>query len=46
MIAAPKMTANALGMLEDWGFSFVSIDPPKYRERFKKDQKTLEGFGG
>jgi RecB family endonuclease NucS len=45
VIAAPKITANALTMLEDWGFSFVAVEPPKYRERLKKDQTTLQVFG-
>jgi len=45
VVAAPKITANALQMAEDWGFSFVSVEPPKYKERFNKDQKTLECFG-
>lgn len=44
IIAAPKITANALGMLEDWGFKFVAVEPPKTRERFNKDQQTLEAF--
>ena len=43
-IAAPKTTANALKMLQDWGFEFVSITPPKYLERFNKDQKTLDYY--
>lgn len=43
-IAAPKITGNALKMLTDWGFEFVSIKPPRYLERFNKDQKTLEHF--
>lgn len=43
-IAAPKITPNALKMLNDWGFEFVSITPPKYLERFRKDQKTLDWF--
>lgn len=44
IIAAPKITPNALSMLEDWGFSFKNIEPPSVRERFNKDQKTLDGF--
>ena len=44
IIAAPKITENAKQMLEDWGFSFVPVEPPKYRERLKKDQMTLKGF--
>ena len=44
IIAAPKITANAQGMAEDWGFGFVSVEPPKYKQRYNKDQKTLDGF--
>ncbi|MBW2972382.1 DUF91 domain-containing protein, partial [Candidatus Woesearchaeota archaeon] len=44
VVAAPKITANALTMAEDWGYRFVAVDPPKYKERYNKDQKTLEGF--
>ncbi len=44
IVAAPKITSNALVMAEDWGFRFVAVEPPKYKERYNKDQKTLEGF--
>ncbi|MBW3019107.1 endonuclease NucS [Candidatus Woesearchaeota archaeon] len=44
IVAAPKITSNALKMLEDWGYSFKEIRPPKYMEEFDKKQKTLEGF--
>ncbi len=44
IIAAPKITPNAEQMLNDWGFSFVSIKPPKYLEDFDKKQTRLEGF--
>jgi len=29
IIAAPKISANAKKMAEDWGFSFVAVEPPK-----------------
>jgi endonuclease len=45
ILAAPKITSNAKKMLEDWGFSFVVVHPPKYHERFDKKQSTLEVFG-
>lgn len=45
IIAAPKISENALQMLQDWGFEFVSVNPPKYREKFDKDQRTLGHFG-
>lgn len=44
ILAAPKITENAQAMLEDWGFEFKSIKPPKYLEEFDKKQRTLEGF--
>lgn len=44
IIAAPKITDNAKQMLEDWGFSFVSVKPPKYLEEFDKKQKRLDSF--
>ncbi len=44
ILAAPKITGNASAMLKDWGFEFVAVSPPKYLERFNKDQKTLGGF--
>lgn len=44
MIAAPKMTPNAQKMLEDWGYSFVSVKPPKYLEDFNKKQARLDNF--
>ncbi len=44
IIAAPKITQNAEQMLKDWGFSFVSVKPPKYLEEFDKKQQRLEGF--
>lgn len=45
ILAAPKISDNALKMLHDWGFEFIVVNPPKYRERFDKDQKTLGHFG-
>ncbi len=44
ILAAPKITPNAKQMLEDWGFIFASVKPPKQYENFDKKQKTLEGF--
>ncbi|NQU78519.1 endonuclease NucS [Candidatus Woesearchaeota archaeon] len=44
VIASPKITSNAQQMAEDWGFNFVSVEPPKYKERYNKDQKTLDKF--
>lgn len=44
IIAAPKITPNALKMLTDWGFDFKQVDPPKHLERFRKGQKKLDCF--
>lgn len=44
IIAAPAITTNAQSMLEDWGFSFVRIDPPKRGVRERKRQKSLDDF--
>ncbi len=44
VIAAPKITSNAQQMAEDWGFGFVPVEPPKYKQRYNKDQKTLDKF--
>lgn len=46
IIAAPKITPNAEKMLQDWGFSFVAVNPPKYLEEFDKKQRKLDGFFG
>ena len=44
IIAAPKISANALKMLQDWGFEYRKIDPPKYFEEKKKKQASLKSF--
>ncbi len=44
ILAAPKITENAKKMLEDWGFRFVSIKPPKYLEEYDKKQSKLEFY--
>ena len=41
IIACPKISANAKVMLEELGYSFVSVTPPKYLERYDKKQKRL-----
>jgi len=35
---------NAEQMLKDWGYSFVSVKPPKYLEEFDKKQQRLDLF--
>lgn len=44
ILAAPSITDNAKKMLEDWGYEFKSVNPPKYLEDFGKKQKKLDGF--
>jgi len=44
ILAAPRITANAEKMLNDWGFSFVKVLPPKYLEKFNAAQSSLEEF--
>ncbi|MGV8087350.1 MAG: endonuclease NucS [Candidatus Woesearchaeota archaeon] len=41
IIASPRISSNARVMLEELGYSFVSITPPKYLERYDKKQKRL-----
>ena len=44
ILACPKMTKNSQEMLEKWGYEFKKVDPPKYLERYNKDQKSLGEF--
>lgn len=44
ILAAPKITENAKRMLEDWGFDFKVVRPPKYLEEFDKKQAKLDNF--
>tara|TARA_Y100000310_G_scaffold344854_1_gene460028 strand:+ start:11698 stop:12438 length:741 start_codon:yes stop_codon:yes gene_type:complete len=44
MLVAPKISSNALKMLQDWGFEFKAIKAPKFLERYDKGQKKLDGF--
>jgi len=44
ILAAPKITENARKMLEDWGFEFKSIKPPKYLEEYDKKQAKLDFY--
>ena len=44
IVAAPKITGNAEKMLNDWGFTFVSVNPPKYKERYDKKQRSLAAW--
>ena len=44
VVAAPKISPNALKMLSDWGFTFIAISPPKRLEKYEKNQKSLTQF--
>lgn len=44
ILASPTITSNAKSMLEDWGFTHVVVEPPRYLERYKKSQKNLKEF--
>ncbi len=44
IIAAPSIAKNAEEMLQKWGFSFISIEPPKRLEKYKKNQKNIFEF--
>ncbi|MGV8150699.1 MAG: endonuclease NucS [Candidatus Woesearchaeota archaeon] len=41
IIAAPRMSENALVMLKEHGYEFKSVQPPKYLEKYDKKQKKL-----
>jgi hypothetical protein len=44
VMESPKITPNAKKMLEDWGFSWVRVEPPK-RLLVNRDQKSLGEWG-
>lgn len=44
ILAAPSITSNAEMLLRKEGFTFVTVKPPKYLERFDAKQKTLGRF--
>ncbi len=41
IMAAPKISSNALKMLQDWGFEYKIIKPPMRYRKFDKKQKSL-----
>ena len=43
IVAAPEITENALQMLNDWGFKWISVQPPK-KLIINKDQTKLDFF--
>jgi len=44
VLASPSISANALSMLEKWGFRHVVVHPPKRLERYNKHQLSLDRF--
>jgi len=44
ILVCPKISKNALSMLNDWGYKHVALDPPKYMERYDRKQKSLLHF--
>ena len=44
ILAAPNISPNAKQMLEDWGFEFKIVTPPKHLEKFNKKQKKIGEF--
>ena len=44
IIASPDISKNALKMLKDFGFTHKKVEPPKYLERYNRDQKSLADF--
>ena len=44
IIAAPRITENALQMLKDHGFEFFPVSPPKYLEKYDRNQKRIGEF--
>jgi RecB family endonuclease NucS len=41
ILACPRISPNALKMLTDWGFEFARVSPPRYLEKFDKQQTKL-----
>ncbi|HLD12744.1 MAG TPA: endonuclease NucS [Candidatus Nanoarchaeia archaeon] len=44
IIASPEISANAKKMLEDWGFGWRRIKPPKFLEKYDKSQQRLDYY--
>ncbi len=42
VMAAPKMTANALELLKKYGYAWAEVKPPKRHERHDRGQATLQ----
>ncbi|USN45370.1 MAG: DUF91 domain-containing protein [Candidatus Woesearchaeota archaeon] len=44
ILASPTISPNALSMLQEWGFSWKEVHPPKRLEHFNKKQQKLDAF--
>ena len=44
ILASPSISDSTKTILEEAGFKHVSLEPPKYKEKYKKDQKKLLEF--
>lgn len=44
VLASPTISEATKTVLEEAGFKHVSLEPPKYKEKYKKDQKKLLEF--
>lgn len=44
VLVAPAITKNALQMAEDWGFTYKSVEPPRFLVKSKKDQRSIGDF--
>lgn len=44
IIAAPEISPNTLQMLTDNGFEYRKISPPKYLEKYNRQQQTLADY--
>ncbi len=44
ILACPRITPNALRMLQDFGFEYKRVLPPKYLEDERKKQKSIMDF--
>ncbi|MDO8628251.1 MAG: endonuclease NucS [Nanoarchaeota archaeon] len=44
ILAAPEISVNAKKMLEDWGFGWRRLKPPKFLEKYDKSQQRLDYY--
>lgn len=44
ILACPKVSPKAKRMLQEYGYTHVAVEPPKYLEKHGKKQKSLAAF--